>query len=280
MIYVDTDSVISKETSSEDSSLTESGLGDLKDELEKDNCIMCWVCGGPKSFCYVTQKRSIDFKHKGTPINMGNNDLFTFCTLQAMLKDREYVEKVMNPHQIFRIKGGWKIFSRDSSKIFRSTFNKREVLPNLETSPHGYSEVFKNSSAPFQLICSSASKEGKTFWITKLLKDKIVHPRPQEIYWIFCYESSISDDLRENLENNKFIWSTPGNIIDENFTDSKVPSLTVLDDQTQIYNEDIISLFTRGKNHLNKSVTVTVQNMFYQSTCMRAISLNAHFLIL
>ena len=72
----------------------------------------------------------------------------------------------------------------------------------------------------------------------------------------------------------------PHNIMDEDFTDPATPTLIVLDDQMQNLNEDVMSLFTRGTHHLNRSVILTVQNVFYQSTFMRTISLNAHYLVL
>lgn len=47
----------------------------------------------------------------------------------------------------------------------------------------------------------------------------------------------------------------------------------------QYLNQDVVSLFTRGTHHLNRSVILTVQNIFYRDPFMRTIFLNAHYLV-
>ena len=62
-------------------------------------------------------------------------------TLEKMISDHDYVETVLDPHRIFRIKGSWKIVSRGSSKQFRFTFDKRQIYQDYLTRPYGFSGV-------------------------------------------------------------------------------------------------------------------------------------------
>lgn len=51
-------------------------------------------------------------------------------------------------------------------------------------------------------------------------------------------------------------------------------------DQMLDMNQNILSLFSKGTHHLNRSVILTVQNVFYQNPVMRSISVNAYYLVL
>ena len=133
---------------------------------------------------------------------------------------------------------------------------------------------------PFNLICSAASQGGKTFWVRKLLLEKKIEPWPERIVWVYCYASSVCPSLKHKMPHIEYFDHIPHNIMDEDFTDPSKPTLIILDDQMQNLNEDVMSLFTRGTHHLNRSVILTVQNVFYQSVFMRTISLNAHYLVL
>ena len=61
---------------------------------------------------------------------------------------------------------------------------------------------------------------------------------------------------------------------------SKDPLLLVLDDQMDIADKSITSLFTKGSHHRNISVIYIVQNLFDSNKEHRTISLNAHYLII
>jgi len=141
-------------------------------------------------------------------------------------------------------------------------------------------ECETNLQHPFNLICSAASQGGKTFWVRKLLLQKRIKPWPEKIFWIYCYSSSVCDELRNKIPEIEFLDTIPLNLTDEDFSDIAKPTLIVLDDQMQNLNDNIVSLFTKGTHHLNRSVILTVQNVFYQSSCMRTISLNSHYIVL
>jgi hypothetical protein len=58
------------------------------------------------------------------------------------------------------------------------------------------------------------------------------------------------------------------------------PVLIILDDLMQEVDASIVSLFTRGCHHQNRSVILITQNMFHQKKGQRDIALNTHYLIL
>ena len=138
LLYVDTDCVVALEEAGYSGLPTGGGLGEFKDELKEGTYIMHWACGAPKTYCYVTSDLQVVFKHKGIPINFSNKKIFTLDTLHKMLEDRTYIETVLDPHKIFRIKGSWKVISKKSSKFFRFTFDKRQIVDSFFTLPHGY----------------------------------------------------------------------------------------------------------------------------------------------
>ena len=80
----------------------------------------------------------------------------------------------------------------------------------------------------------------------------------------------------------EFTQGIPYNIKDDDYFDTKFPTLFILDDQMRdsAKSSDICELFTEGSHHRNLSVICLVQNMSYQGKESRTISLITQYLVL
>lgn len=146
-----------------------------------------------------------------------------------------------------------------------------------------FQHPLKASSAGFRILIAGTQNSllgGKSFWLAKLLNADQIQPSPKKIIFIYCYWAPLYGSLRESLPNIEFVQSIPENIDHESFTGAKISTLIIKDDMMTCLNKGVLSLFTRGTHHLNRSVVVTVQNVFHQSTVMRTINLNSHYLVI
>ena len=84
------------------------------------------------------------------------------------------------------------------------------------------------------------------------------------------------------MSHIEFIQGIPHNIKDDDYFDTKFPTLFILDDQMRdsAKSSDICELFTERSHHRNLSVICLVQNMFYQGKESRTVSLNTQYLVL
>jgi len=76
-VYVDTDCAFYISQPSKDLPTGEY-LGQLKNELDKDDCILWFVSGGPKNYAYITKHGICVFKIKGISLTITNLETFTF----------------------------------------------------------------------------------------------------------------------------------------------------------------------------------------------------------
>ena len=56
--------------------------------------------------------------------------------------------------------------------------------------------------------------------------------------------------------------------------------LNVLNFATEIADETVANLFTKGSHHRNVSVVFLAQNLLPKNKCARTMSLNAHYIVL
>lgn len=131
---------------------------------------------------------------------------------------------------------------------------------------------------PATCVVASATMGGKSHFIRSLLMRRMIDPWPAKIVYIYFYYSKDFEVLRD-IPGLTFMQGIPANICDENFLDKTEPSLIVLDDVMNNLDNNVLSLFTRGCHHLNRSCILTLQNIFFQNPVVRTISLNAHYIV-
>jgi hypothetical protein len=141
LIYTDTDSIVALEGPGLPTIPCGDLLGQFQSELDDDDCIEYWACSGAKSYIYRTKKNKEVVKMKGLTMCHSNRDIFRLDRLQELIRDPTIIHQVLNPYKIFRIKGSWTMKTGPQSKLFRYTFNKRQLLPTFETRPYGFFQI-------------------------------------------------------------------------------------------------------------------------------------------
>ena len=120
------------------------------------------------------------------------------------------------------------------------------------------------------VLISGPSNSGKTFFVSKFIKnrDRLMSPPPKRIVW--CY--TIWQEAYDEIEAD-FVQGVP----DFDYFDGQ-PTILVLDDLMGQDLEKVTKYFTRGSHHLNITVFYLVQNLFFRG--IRTISLNSQIVVL
>ena len=111
---------------------------------------------------------------------------------------------------------------------------------------------------PVSVLISGPSNSGKTFFVSKFIKniDCLMSPPPERIVW--CY--SIWQKAYDEIEA-EFIQGVPY----FDYFDGR-PAILVLDDLMGQELEKVTSYFTQGSHHLNLTVFYLVQNLFSEGS--------------
>ncbi len=141
---------------------------------------------------------------------------------------------------------------------------------------------------PFKSPCTvglyGGTQVGKSTWIERVIEhsDSMFTTPP---VWI-VYSYGVFDDryrkLQELKPNMVLYHGVPSESEMEKYTSSGQPGLLILDDviNTVLKDDKAETLFLRSSHHLNFSVMLTSQNLFYQGKCSKSISVNMHYIVL
>lgn len=164
--YMDTDSILFLQKNDEEyCPELSTAVGGLSDELEKHRklpdftpYINEFVCIGPKTYAYriinepessSTFKPIIIVRCKGLSLRGENAKKINMELLKSFVlgknlvdydEDLFYFEPVQTKRQCIRAVKDFKVVSREETKLFRYTFDKRIVRDNYITYPFGYKQ--------------------------------------------------------------------------------------------------------------------------------------------
>ena len=137
---------------------------------------------------------------------------------------------------------------------------------------------------PMTMNVCGPTCSGKTTWLKQLLlnADKMIQPRPHNIFWFYKRWQPIYTELRKKLNNIKFIQGIPPTLKNAKFFDERFPTLFIFDDlmRDATRNSDICELYTEGSHHRNLSVICLLQNIYHHGRENRTMSLNTQYLVL
>ena len=112
---------------------------------------------------------------------------------------------------------------------------------------------------------------GKTQFILRLLREKLIEPFPKNIYYMYGVEQPFMTKHPEI----KFI-----NGLDFDEMDTSEPSALIIDDLIMDTNKEVASAFIMGSHHRKISLFFITQNLFPNCDTFRLMSANAHYYVL
>lgn len=137
VLYFDTDSIIYIHSQDQYNPETEERLGGWTDEL-KGKHIRRFASGGPKNYGYEVSDTTTYCKVKGLTLNYQASKVVNFETMLSMVKGNAGAKvSITYPKKITREKGHV-VVSRSMTKQYRVVYDKRRILPNLDTLPFGF----------------------------------------------------------------------------------------------------------------------------------------------
>lgn len=145
-----------------------------------------------------------------------------------------------------------------------------------------FNVVFKH---PFNAIVSGPTGCGKTHWVLKLLESSLINKKPQKIFWFYGVFQQLYDDLANRDQRVTLHKGLPNVSFQEFLKNNDATGqdvVFVFDDLMQTAANDgrITELFVQLSHHMNISVILIVQNLYYKGSQMRTLSLNAHYMVL
>jgi len=134
--YCDTDSIFYNSDGTEQVNIGDS-LGEWTNELGANTNINKWLCTGPKSYYYKTNKQKECTKIKGFTLNHQNAEKLTGKVMEDIIDGiKEKVE--VTDTQITRDKKTKNLVNKEVTKTFSYKFDKRSIQANYDTLPWGY----------------------------------------------------------------------------------------------------------------------------------------------
>jgi len=112
---------------------------------------------------------------------------------------------------------------------------------------------------------------GKTHFILEVIRQKLVHPFPKNIYYMY----KIRQPFMDKLKNITFVEG-----LDFDAIDTSSSSLLVVDDLILSTNKNVASMFILGSHHKKISIFFLTQNLFPNCDLFRLMSSNCHYFII
>ena len=134
VLYYDTDSIIYYFEFSDELIDMDDKLGEMRSELKHDEHITSFVSTGPKSYSYITNKNKEVIHVKGFKMIKSKSSIDADM-LYEIVENNDIIHKIEN--QKFKTNKKLHILKTNELKLFKFTFDKRQILPDLSTVPWG-----------------------------------------------------------------------------------------------------------------------------------------------
>ena len=117
---------------------------------------------------------------------------------------------------------------------------------------------------------------GKTYFMLEVIRQKLIHPFPKNIYYMYNIEQDFM--YRWNETEEQKITFIQGLGVEQMNTSE--PSLLVIDDLLLSTNKEVVEMFILGSHHKQLSLFYLTQNLFPNCNMNRTMSNNAHYYVL
>ncbi|WAR05457.1 YMD3-like protein, partial [Mya arenaria] len=136
---------------------------------------------------------------------------------------------------------------------------------------------------PFTMMISGPTACGKTTMVKELLQNHStnIQPNVQRIVWLYKRWQPLYSIIKETvLPRVEFVQGIPTDLEDDDFFDSRINNLLILDDLFSEAGRDkrVTDLFTEGSHHRSLSVISINQNLFGNKDPTQRR--NCHYLVL
>ena len=112
---------------------------------------------------------------------------------------------------------------------------------------------------------------GKTQFILQVIKERLIEPFPENIFYMY----SVEQDFMKDHAEITFIKG-----LDFSQVDTSKPSMLVIDDLLLKLNKEVASSFIMGSHHQKISLFFITQNLFPNCETFRTMSANTHYYVL
>ena len=136
---------------------------------------------------------------------------------------------------------------------------------------------------PMNMIVAGPTGCGKTVFVTKMLRYRMLEPFPERIVVGYAEWQPAYEEWRRMYPHIEFVddFLARADSIYASFRPTTT-NLLILDDLMREASSmsTLMDLFTKGSHHHNLSILFLVQNIFNQGKAMRTVSLNTHYMTL
>ena len=112
---------------------------------------------------------------------------------------------------------------------------------------------------------------GKTQFILRVIREKLVEPFPKNVYYMY----SVWQEFMSECPQITFIEG-----LDFSKLDTSEPSLLVIDDLVLNVDKQVAASFIMGSHHHKISLFFVTQNLFPNCNIFRLMSANCHYYVL
>lgn len=141
---------------------------------------------------------------------------------------------------------------------------------------------------PFNCIISGVSKSGKTTLVKNLLtlSQDLFTKKPSHVILYYKFMQDIYQDMLEKQLINELVQINDEDFSYETIREKITPyqhengCLILFDDTMTDITDDFEQIFTNLSHHHNTSVIFITQNLFYNNSSYRTMSLNADYLFI
>ena len=125
-------------------------------------------------------------------------------------------------------------------------------------------------------IIAGQTGAGKTQFILEIIRQKLVEPFPENVYYMYEIEQNFMKDWNETEKQEiKFIKG-----LDFDKIDVSKPSMLVIDDLILSTNDDTVKTFLVRSHHNKISLFYLSQDIFHNSPKYRLMSKNTHYFVI
>ena len=126
------------------------------------------------------------------------------------------------------------------------------------------------------VIVFGSTGVGKTQFILEVIRQRLVHPFPENVYYMYNVEQDFMTTWNETeVQPIKFI---KGLQFDE--VDTSKPSMLIIDDLILATDKNVAEMFIMGAHHKSVSVFYLTQNLFHNCDLFRLMSKNTHYYVI